>query len=241
MPTYHNPTGSSTSEARRSELLRLAAAHGLLVVEDDIYGFLPLDGPAPEPLKAVDAAEHVLYITSFSKALMPGLRLGALVASPRELPGLADAKHTIDLHSSPLLQRALAEYLRHGAFAGHVAAVRPLYRERRDALLDALARHLPECSWTLPTGGLSLWLTLPKDVAERDLFFEAVKQGVGFARGEAFYSRPGVGGHLRLSFGALPPAAIEEGVRRLAAALHAVRYRHTDLTARAAREVTPLV
>jgi DNA-binding transcriptional MocR family regulator len=241
VPTYHNPTGSSVSEARRTELLRIAATYDLLLIEDDIYGFLALDGPAPAPLMAGDRTDRVLCVTSFSKALMPGIRLGALVAPPALLPQLASARHALDLMSPPLLQRALAEYLRRGAFALHLAAAQPLYRERRDALLEALGRHLPAGAWTRPAGGLSLWLTLPDDVDERDFFVAAVEHGVGFARGEAFYPQLHTGGHLRLSFGALPPAQIEEGVQRLAAALNALRRRRLDAAARAVWKATPLV
>lgn len=243
VPTFHNPTGTTMSAERRAALLRITAAHDVLVVEDDVYGFLGYDGTAPLPLRADDHGEHVIYITSFSKVLLPGLRLGALVASPKHLPALTRAKHNIDLLCSPALQRALADYLRRGAFGAHVHRARALYRARRDALIESLERHVPMCTWTQPHGGLNLWVTLPEAVAERDLFFEALEHGVGFARGQAFFPQPRASGsgHLRLSFGALSPEQIAEGVRRLAAALHAQQQRRLDATARATRESAPFV
>lgn len=242
VPTFHNPTGLSMSQERRADLLRIAAAYDALIVEDDTYGFLAFDAPAPSPLRAEDAGgERVLYITSFSKALAPGLRLGALVASPRHLPALAGAKHDIDLLCPPANQRALAEYLRRGAFTAHVRSVQELYRERRDALLSALSRHLPGCSWTHPAGGLNLWVTLPEGTPERDFFFEALEHGVGFARGQAFFAAPHACAHMRVSFGALPPAQIHEGVRRLGEALREFHRHRADAAVRATRESTPLV
>lgn len=241
VPTFHNPTGATMNADRRAALLRITAAHDVLVVEDDVYGFLGYDGTAPLPLQADDHGEHVIYITSFSKVLLPGLRLGALVASPKHLPALTRAKHNLDLLCSPALQRALADYLRRGAFASHVQRARALYRERRDALLESLARHLPECSWTQPRGGLNLWMSLPEAVSEREFFFEALEHGVGFARGQAFFPQPQARGHLRLSFGALPPEQIAEGVRRLAAAFHVQQQRRLAAAARAARASAPFV
>jgi DNA-binding transcriptional MocR family regulator len=240
VPTFHNPTGAVIAPARQAALLKVAAEHDLLLVEDDIYGFQTFDGPPPLPLRATGGEERVIYITSFSKALMPGLRLGAVVAAPHLLPDLAGEKHDLDLHCSPLLQRALANYLRHGAFASHLQSTRELYRTRRDALLAALECYLPECTWTVPAGGLSLWVTLPESLVEREYYFEALDHGVGFARGQAFFPQPQSLGHMRLSFGGLSPQQIEEGVRRLAGALNALQHRRLEAV-RVTRDRLPLV
>jgi DNA-binding transcriptional MocR family regulator len=241
IPTFHNPMGVTMSAERRAALLRVARAHDLMIVEDDVYGLLAYDGPAPPPLKAGDDDGRVFYVTSFSKTVMPGLRLGAVVAPPRYLPELVAAKQGSDLISSPLLQRALADYLRQGHLPAHLQRVRALYAERRDALLGALRRHLSECTWTAPRGGLSIWVTLPAGMGERDFYLEAVERGVGVARGQAFFPQPQRGAHLRLSFGAQSPERIERGVALLGGLLREHLRRHASLMARASRESTPLV
>jgi DNA-binding transcriptional MocR family regulator len=255
VPTYHNPTGTSLSAEQRAAVLRLAATYGFLIVEDDIYGFLAHDGPAPPPLKALDRddAEHVIYLTSFSKALAPGLRLGVLVAAPGVLADLAEAKQSMDLVTSPVAQRALAEYLRRGGFGGHLQRARIVYRERRDALLAALERELADCVWTRPEGGLSLWVTMPDGVNERDLFLEALDRGVGFTRGQAFFaqpqaqplpqaqSQPTARPSLRLCFGALAPAQLEQAVHLLRDALAVQHRRSSSGSLLASRASSPLV
>jgi DNA-binding transcriptional MocR family regulator len=215
VPTFSNPTGRSLSVASRSAVLRLASARGLLVIEDDTYGFLGLDGPPPSPLKRDDADERVVYITSLAKTLAPALRLGAVIAPASLMPSLAAAKQSSDLVCSALLQRALADYLRSGRLAAHLDAVRPLYRERRDAMMSALERHLPQCGWARPEGGLSVWVDLPEGIVERDLTVDALRRGVGIAPGSAFFPRPRRCGSIRLSFGAHPPERIEQGVASL--------------------------
>jgi DNA-binding transcriptional MocR family regulator len=241
VPTFHNPTGTSLGVQQRAAVLRLAATYGFVIVEDDIYGLLAHDGPAPPPLKASDEGERVVYLTSFSKALAPGLRLGALVAAPHLLPDLAEAKQAADLVSSPIAQLAVAEYLRRESFGAHLQRARELYRERRDIALAALDRYLPGCTWTHPEGGLSLWVTLPEGVNERDLFLDALDRGVGVTRGQAFFAQPQARAYLRLCFGAQPPAQIEEAVRLLAEALRAQLRRATVSALHAGRAVSPLV
>ena len=241
VPTYHNPTGVSLAPERREAVLRIAREHGLLILEDDVYGLLGYDGPAPAALKASDTNGHVIYSMSFSKALAPALRLGALVAAPELLSELAGAKHSGDLVCSPLLQRALASYLRQGRFAPHLQHVRLLYRIRRDALLAALNALPSGCVWTRPSGGLNVWVTLPDGIHERDFCVAAIERGVGVAPGSAFFAQPRRGAHVRLSFGAQPPAAIERGIAILGDLLREHLRRRTLLLARASRESAPLV
>lgn len=242
VPTYHNPTGVTLAPERRAAVLRTAREHGLLILEDDVYGLLGYDGPTPAALKASDADGHVIYSMSFSKSLAPALRLGALVSPAELLPALAGAKHSGDLVCSPLLQRALATYLRQGRFATHLQHVRALYRARRDALLAALAMLPPGCEWTHPLGGLNIWGTLPDGVNERDFCVAAIERGVGVAPGSAFFARPRREAHLRLSFGAQPPEHIARGVAILGELLREQQRRRTLLLARASRgESAPLV
>lgn len=244
VPTYHNPTGVSLAPERREAVLRIARERRLLVLEDDVYGLLGYTGAAPAALKASDAEGRVVYSMSFSKSLAPALRLGVLVASPELLPELAGAKHSGDLVCSPLLQRALATYLRQGRFAAHLHQVRALYQARRDALvsaLDSLDIMPSGWEWTRPDGGLNVWVTLPDGVNERDFCVAAIERGVGVAPGSVFFAQPSRDAHMRLSFGAQPPASIARGVAILGELLREHLRRRTLLLARASRESVPLV
>jgi 2-aminoadipate transaminase len=241
VPTFHNPTGLSLVAPRREALLSLARAYDLSIVEDDVYGMLSYEDQAPIPLKALDRTDTVIYITSFSKSLAPGLRLGTMVASPEQVRRLAAAKQSCDLICSPLLQRALALYLRRGHFAAHLQRVRTLYRERRDALVMALDRYLPGCSYTRPSGGLSVWVTLPEHLDESDFCRDALGRGVGVARGQAFFVRSQQRGYLRLSFGSHTPTQIQEGMRILGEVLYEQQRRRVLVLARAGLTTRPLV
>jgi DNA-binding transcriptional MocR family regulator len=241
VPTFHNPTGLSMVATRREALLALAHTYDLSIVEDDVYGMLSYEDPAPVPLKALDRTGKVIYITSFSKSLAPGLRLGAVVASHEQVRLLAAAKQSCDLICSPLLQRALALYLRRGHFEVHLQRVRALYRERRDALLSALERYLPGWSYTRPSGGLSVWVTLPEHLDESDFCREALERGVGVARGQAFFVRQQRRGYIRLSFGSHTPAQILEGVKILGDVAYEHQQRRIRLLARAGLTTRPLV
>lgn len=233
--TFHNPTGLTLAPDRRRDLLRLAHEHDFVLIEDDTYGFLGLHGMASSPLKIHDDEERVIYITSFSKMLVPSLRLGAIVASPQYLPGLAAAKQGSDLVSSSLLQRALASYLRQGLFPAHLERVRALYRQREEVLDASLQRFAADCTWTRPAGGLNLWVTLPEGIEEVDISREAIAHGVSVARGQMFYLRPQTCGHLRLSFGALAQDQIERAVAVLGQVIQRQQGRATWLCSQTAR------
>jgi 2-aminoadipate transaminase len=206
-----------------------------------VYGLLPLETAAEPPLLTFDEESRVIYITSFSKVLAPALRIGALIASPSVLPALAAAKQSSDLVCSTVIQRALAEYLRRGHMGPHLEQVRRVYRERRDVMLAALERHLPECAWTLPRGGLCLWVTLPDAVSERDFVRDALDAGVGVAPGGVFHAGRPRGSHVRLSFSMQPPERIERGVEILGAVLQAHLGRRLPRPALAAGGVGPMV
>jgi DNA-binding transcriptional MocR family regulator len=220
IPTFHNPTGLSLSHERRQALLRLARTYDFLIFEDDVAGMLAYDDPSTPALKASDMDGHVIYATSFSKVLLPGVRLGMIVADEKHLVPLLTARRTSDLFSSPLLQHALADYLHRHHLSTHLQRVRPLYHARRDAMLSALQRYLPECSWTTPIGGFNLWVTFPEQINERDFYLQAIEHGVGIAPGAAFFLQSQSRAHMRLSFGAHTPERIEQGVAILGELLH---------------------
>ncbi|MCO6452048.1 MAG: PLP-dependent aminotransferase family protein [Caldilineales bacterium] len=218
-PTFHNPTGVTMPLERRQYLLRLAAEHDLLLLEDDVYRHLWLDEPPSPPLRALDAADNVIYTNGYSKCLLPGARIGYVVAPARLRARLAAAHQTLDVTPGELHQRALHHYLQGAQFVEHLHRLRAAQKKRRDALIDALATYMPQdCTWSLPGGGLYLWLKLPEDgPSATSLYVHALELGVAFAPGHLFYlnQEPGASHSLRLNFVLHPPAVIADGIRRL--------------------------
>lgn len=242
IPSFHNPTGVSMSDERQEALLDVVRRHRLPVLEDDIYGHLVYDGPPPLPLKARDTTGLVLYLTSFSKTLMPGLRLGLLAAAPPLLEPLVGMKRLADMHSPQLIQRAVAEYLARGYFAAHLRTTRALYRERRDAMINSLQRFFPsDASWTVPNGGLCIWVGLPAGVRATELYQAAVERGVAFAPGQVFFPDLPAQSYIRLAFAAHTPETIENGIAILGELVHAQQVRQRWFHAPITSECVPLV
>jgi DNA-binding transcriptional MocR family regulator len=216
IPTFQNPTGTCTLPDHRRELLALARTHRFYIVEDDLYAGLAYDAPAPPALKAADASDLVIYLTSFSKVLMPGLRLGCVVA-PRHLQEkLLSLRLAADLVSPSLTQRALARFLQGGGLRRHLRRVLPTYRTRRDALLTAMSANLPPAvQWTHPPGGFCTWLTLPRRRSGGELIPRMLQQGWEIAPGDVFLAQPSSDQHLRLCFGNLPADALNRSMRAL--------------------------
>ena len=216
IPNFQNPSGRTLSMERR-ELFAERARNGLLVLEDDPYGLIRFEG---EPLPTVfelARGENVAYSSSFSKTVAPGLRVGYLVL-PAALAERVVAAAT-DSYITPALlsQATVYEFLRRGSFEPNVERINGLLRERRDAMVAALERHLPEAAWEVPQGGYFVWVELPEGVSAADLRAE----GVTFVPGSDFFCGPGGESALRLAFSYESPAAIEEAVRRLASAVRA--------------------
>ncbi len=228
IPEGHNPLGGSLTLEQRLALVELARAYGLPLVEDDAYGHLTYDAEAVPPLRAFDE-RWVLYLGSYSKILAPGLRIGWLVVPANLVPVLSALKHASDIDTATVAQRALALYLEAEDLASHVARLRRAYRERRDALLAALDRHLgDEARWSRPASGFFVWLELPRDLdAARLLPFAIESERVAFCPGAAFdvAGRRHAGHCLRLSFANLSPERIDDGVARLARAIRRYRAR----------------
>jgi DNA-binding transcriptional MocR family regulator len=190
------------------------------------------------PLKASDASGQVIYLGTFSKVLFPGLRLGWIVASPELIERLEMAKQLADIHTSPLIQAAVYHFCRQRLLDRHQARALREYARRRNALLAALGRRMPEgVSWTETQGGFSLLLELPEGLDASTLLPRALERGVAFTPGNAFFSDGGGEWLLRLSFSAVPFGQIEEGVRRLADSIREAQRRPE----RGARERGPAV
>jgi len=234
LPNFQNPGGTTLSEGRRHELVLLADKYGIPIVEDDPYGQLRYEGEHLTPLVVLDRENlrrdqgysigNVLYLSTFSKTLAPGLRLGWIVAPPDVIAKLVQLKQGADLHSSTFVQMVAYEVARDNFLDEHVKIIRSVYRERRDVMLDALSRYFPpEVTWTKPMGGLFLWVTLPAGADADKLFEAAICENVAFVPGDCFYAPNGHSDegrrHMRLNFSAAAPDQIREGIRRLSIAV----------------------
>lgn len=221
IPNFHNPTGTCLTEARRRKLLLLADRFGIPVLEDDFVGDLRYEGRAVPALKALDPGGQVIHIGTFSKMLMPGLRVGFIVADGPVYQALVRFKRVNDLATSSLIQRALRDYVTIGRYQAHLRRSIQIFRKRRDAMLSALRRHLP-AGWRaeIPQGGLFLWVRLPELLSADDLLPLALREGVDFLPGSAFFLNPAEGREwIRLNFAAQEEPAIETGIARLGQAV----------------------
>ncbi|MFZ5815058.1 MAG: PLP-dependent aminotransferase family protein, partial [Bacillota bacterium] len=219
VPNFQNPTGAVLSRRRRASLLELARRRGFLILEDDPWSEFAFGGRAlPPSLKSQDPDGHVIYLKSFSKLLSVGVRLGAAVASGLVFERLVAAKRLTDLGVSLLPQLAVTAVLQSPRLQRHLQRMIGALRERRDAVLEALTAHAPRAvRWSRPGGGLNIWLTLPPHVDPEALLRAAEARGILFAPGTGFFVGDPEGSHLRLSFGAAPPADLQRGVRELCA------------------------
>ena len=220
IPNFQNPSGVCLSASRRRQLVDLADRYDIPVVEDDFVGDLRYDGRALPAVKALDPGGRVIYIGTFSKMLMPGLRMGYLVAEGPVYNSLVLAKRVFDLTTSPLIQRTLYEFVTVGHYQIHLRSSLKLYRRRRDAIAAAVAEFLPKVEAILPLGGLFYWAKLPERISSRALLPLAQEQGVEYAPGDLFFPDPADGQrYLRLNFASVGEDMICEGIQRLAGAL----------------------
>lgn len=230
LPNFQNPGGVTLSEDRRRELVLLSDKYGIPIVEDDPYGQLRYEGEHKTPLVVLDRTNlqrdtgytlgNVIYLSTFSKLLAPGMRLGWIVAPPDVIQRLVQIKQSSDLHTSTFVQMVTYEVARDGFLDEHVKLIRKVYSERKDAMLRALTDYFPEeVTWTHPHGGLFLWVTLPTGINSRKLLDEALRHDVAFVPGDPFFADGDKGSHMRLNFSNATPEAIREGIRRLSIAV----------------------
>ncbi len=220
VPTFQNPSGRTLPAARRREVARIAAEHGLWVLEDDPYGELRYDGDPVEPIAALpEVADRVLALSTLSKIAAPGLRIGWVRAPASVHRALVIAKQAADLHTSTVDQAASGIWLGEVDLARHMGRLREVYRERRDALLGGLAEALPAGStWNRPAGGMFVWARLPDGHDASVLLQAALMRDVAFVPGAPFFCGEPDVATLRFSFATHSPAEIGEGLRRLRAA-----------------------
>ncbi len=224
MPGGQNPTGRTISAARREQLVEWSHQHGVPLIEDDYCADLEIDDvPQPPALRTIDG--QVLHVGTFSKRLIPALRIGYLVFPSALRQHVTVLKHAMDLGSSLLLQHALAEFLERGYLRTHLAHVRPHYRRRRDALEAGLTRYMPRAvTWTRATQGVTAWISLPPGIDPEQVFEAALARGVVVSP-DVLFSVDGQDRGLRLTFCGESPRRLAEGAKRLGQAIRAVMRR----------------
>jgi DNA-binding transcriptional MocR family regulator len=220
IPNFQNPTSGTMSLARRRTIIAMAQRHGVPILEDDFGGALRFEGEAVPAMKSLESGNGVIYMSTFAKKLLPGIRIGWLTA-PREVAErLAQIKQIADWNTSLLLQGALYEFCRRGDLDRHLKRVLEIYRQRRDVMLEAIEKHFPrQVSFTRPRGGLVVWVTLPRGVDADEVTAEAQGRGVLVGRGDLFFVDGLTHDNLRLVFAQASPDEIRRGVKILGAIL----------------------
>lgn len=238
LPNFQNPAGVTLTMERRHKLIELADHYGVPIIEDDPYGQLRYSGRHLLPLVVLDNkfqgngghpySGNVIYLSTFSKTLAPGLRLGWIIAPIEVINKLVLAKQGLDLHTSTFNQILAYEVARHGFLDKHIKLIRKVYGARRNAMLSALEKYFPaDVRWTKPEGGLFLWVTLPEHLNANEILQKALERKVAFVPGTSFYADGAGHNTMRLNFSYVAPPVIEEGIRRLGSLLKEVIVTHS--------------
>jgi 2-aminoadipate transaminase len=215
IPSFQNPTGTMLTRERRLRVLELAEEHDFLVMEDNPYGYISFEGPMPTPLAGLDEHGRVMYTSTFSKIVSPGMRLGWLAAHGDFIAKMSEAKTRISICNDGLSQYAAAELLRKGEVARQIPKVTRVYRKKRDLMLEAMETSFPEeAEWNEPKGGLFLWVRMPESVNTTEMLMEAVKRGVAYIPGSNFFTGP-VHNYIRLNYSFPAEPDIVEGIQIL--------------------------
>lgn len=228
LPNFQNPSGVTLSLRRRRALVELADRYGVPIVEDDPYRQIRFEGEHLPPVAVVDSEYrgesggvyngNVIYLSTFSKLLAPGIRIAWAVGAESVIRKLVQAKQSADLHTSSFNQMAVYEISKNDFLDKHVQVIRATYKERRDAMLEAMDELFPdEVKWTHPEGGMFLFVHLPEGMDAAVIFEKAVKKNVAYVPGAAFHPVGGGENTMRMNFSFSTPDAIREGIARLGA------------------------
>ncbi|MFW5647972.1 MAG: PLP-dependent aminotransferase family protein [Candidatus Alkaliphilus sp. MAG34] len=214
MPNFQNPTGISYSRDKKDKIIDLCKQHGIYIVEDDYLSDLNFYSRDNTTLKSLDINnELVIYVKSFSKIFMPGLRLGFLIAPSVFYEHLLFAKHSSDISTSGLLQRALEIYFTRGTWKEHIEYMGEKYRDVFNLMLKNIEKHMPpEVDFIYPQGGVNFWFKLPEGISSRNLYEEAIKENVAIAPGNLFFVHQNDDRHFRLSIASVNDDEIERGI-----------------------------
>jgi 2-aminoadipate transaminase len=219
VPNFQNPAGVTLSMPRRREIIEIARTHNILIIEDNPYGLLGFDEETNRAMRA-DDQENVIYLGSFSKTFAPGLRVGWAAAPHAVREKMVMASESTILCPSNFAQMAISRYLATQPWLDQIKIFRELYRERRDAMLEALDQYFPASAvWTKPRGGFYVWATLPEGIDTKAMLPRAITARVAYVPGTAFYADGFGSWSMRLSYCYPTPERIQEGVRRLASVI----------------------
>ena len=215
VPNFQNPSGISYSEKNREMVAEILKNRNLFLIEDDPYGDLRYTGQAKSSFKQI-LPERTIMLGSFSKTVVPGFRLGWIVAPDEIYENLLIAKQASDLHTNQFAQCTLVEYLAMGKFDDHISNIKKVYNLQRKAMISSIKKHFPkEVHHTTPEGGMFLWVSLPNDISSMKLFNIAIENKVAFVPGHPFYIGKTETNTLRLNFSNVDEATIEIGIKRL--------------------------
>lgn len=222
VPNFQNPTGRTMTEERRKQLAELAEKYDVYVLEDNPYGEIRFAGQHVPAVKSFDKSGHVLYMSTFSKTLAPGFRLGWLVADKNVVNKLTVLKQSADLHTDNLAQFAVAQFFADNDVDAHVKEISALYGKRKDLMLEGIKKYFPEgVKYTDPEGGMFLWVEVPGVDDTVELFKECLEHDVAFVPGDPFFADEVQPGAFRLNYSNMKEDQIEVGLKRLGAALTA--------------------
>ena len=216
IPTAQNPGGTTMSLEDRKKLMEIAEKYDFLIVEDDAYGFLVFEGESPPPLKALDKTGRVIYTSTFSKILAPGLRLGWVVAHEEIIHEMELYKQNVDLHTPTLTQMIAMEAIKRGVIQRQLPLIRRVYKEKRDVMLEAIEKYFPkEAKWSKPVGGMFVFAWLPEKIDTVKMLEESMKRGVAYVPGSSFYYDYSGRNTMRLNFSYPTKEELEEGIKIL--------------------------
>lgn len=215
IPSFQNPTSAMLTRERRLRVLELAEEHDFLIFEDNPYGYISFEGPMPTPLAGLDEAGRVMYTSTFSKIVSPGMRIGWLASNDEFIAKMSEAKSRISICNDGLSQYAAAELLRKGVVARQIPKMIDVYRKKRDVMLETMDSSFPEeTEWNRPKGGLFLWVKMPGHVNTTEMLMEAVNSGVAYIPGSNFFTGP-VHNYMRLNYSFPSEPDIVEGIQIL--------------------------
>ncbi|MGD0804449.1 MAG: PLP-dependent aminotransferase family protein [Candidatus Bathyarchaeia archaeon] len=215
IPSFQNPDSSLMTLERRQRVLELADKYDFIIFEDNPYGYISFEGPMPTPLAGLDKSGRVMYTSTFSKMVSPGMRIGWITANPEFTDHMIEAKNNTSICNDGLSQYAAAELFRRGDVARQIPKVTRVYRKKRDVMLEAMETSFPKkAKWEEPKGGLFLWVKLPRGFDTDSLLMESVKNGIAFVPGSLFFSKP-VHNYLRLNYSLPSEEDIVTGIQAL--------------------------
>lgn len=224
VPDFQNPSGVTLSEKKRKRVIELSEKYNVAVIEDSPYRQIRFEGKEPKMLYKLDKetkkTDNIISLFTMSKTFAPGLRIGIILANENIIRKMVILKQSLDLCTSSLNQLLAAEFLKTGYFYSHVEKVNKVYKAKKDAMLSALEKYMPEgVTWTKPQGGLFLWLKLPENISADEMFEDAIKENVAYVIGSAFHVDGSGKNTMRMNFSYPTLDEIEEGIKRLAKAV----------------------